>query len=481
MLYKVIEPSADYFGEPVFSQVKLSSRGLRGHDLNQFLKRASHEFVDFLKHAQFEPGEIPVHLLAIGSTEKYSSNRNGDGFREKICREFHPTFVKHARWFRSHLNKDNRKSYGTVKASAFNEAMSRIELLVLLNGNHQIAEKTGGLVADQEQEKLARGEDIPVSMACYVSHDVCSGCGNKARTRADYCDERKCVKYGGCRKNLGRTFEDGHTLHVDNPDPRFFDISAVVRPADRIAYTLYKAAHEQHLKSGAELAEEMGVTAPLGVLRDASNLPHTLISQLELLDQLTAVEKQASALHTPLDPLFFTTTYPVPSLRHYKLAHVLRALADVQAVMPLAQFLSLTAGGAVDATSLEKVASRVPGVFNRLANEPALENILEANNYLPGGEAPYREVRDWATKVAEDWSVAPERISHRLLRGAAAEASHRLRVAPIGEPQTLSEKRAEDLAREYALYQLGFLHAQRNHPQFAAISQLTLRGNQLTW
>ena len=72
-------------------------------------------------------------------------------------------------------------------------------------------------------------------MACRIPFDVCSGCGHKARTRAEYCKAATC-KYGGCHDNLGKIAADGHILHVDNPNPSFFDISNVFRPADRTAY-----------------------------------------------------------------------------------------------------------------------------------------------------------------------------------------------------------------------------------------------------
>ncbi len=75
-----------------------------------------------------------------------------------------------------------------------------------------------------------------VSHNCAIDYDVCNGCGNRAKTAKDYCGPDDCVKYGGCRDNLARTFDDGHTLAVDNYGCRWFDISHVIRPADRIAY-----------------------------------------------------------------------------------------------------------------------------------------------------------------------------------------------------------------------------------------------------
>lgn len=165
---KFISPSGWDFQQRIVTPVKVSSRGLFGTDRQEFLKTASHSFVDQLSNIKFAKDEVPVHLIALGSSEAYGPNRNGDGFKEAACRAYHPTFVKFAKFFRNHKNKAERGDpfYGVVKASAYNEEMRRVELLCALNSEKSAADRNGGFVADAELEKLARGEDIPVSMAC---------------------------------------------------------------------------------------------------------------------------------------------------------------------------------------------------------------------------------------------------------------------------------------------------------------------------
>lgn len=244
MFEKRIAVDTYTLGEPCAQIIKLAHDGLmRGNDLRGFLKRASHHVVDVLKKLAFSEGEIPIHLIAIGAGEFFGANRNGDWFSEQTCRDHHHTFVSKpvtkegAYWYRSHQNKDPLQSYGIVKASMFNDAMKRIELIVALNGTKEAAERNHGLVAEDEMQKLASNQAIPVSMACLVDYDVCSGCSNRARNRSEYCDEMTC-KYGGLKNNMSKIAEDGHMLYADNPSPRFFDISHVWRPADRIAHVL---------------------------------------------------------------------------------------------------------------------------------------------------------------------------------------------------------------------------------------------------
>lgn len=167
-MLKIVTADSWPFNEPAMQLVKFSSRGLRGSDLDSLVKRAGHAFANQLMDYRPQPGEIPVHMLAMGSTEAYGPNRNGDGFKEATCRRFHDTFVKSAKVYRHHKNTDPKISYGTVKCSTYNESMRRVELLLLLNATKEAAEKNDGFVADQEIEKLARGEDIPGSMACFT-------------------------------------------------------------------------------------------------------------------------------------------------------------------------------------------------------------------------------------------------------------------------------------------------------------------------
>jgi hypothetical protein len=495
-IVKLIAPGSYNFREPVAQLIKMSKRGLRGPDLGDFVKRASVQFIDKMASMQLAPGEVPVHLIALGAEEYFGFNRNGDGFKEAVCQKYHPTFVKYARWYRDHQNKDKSKGRGIIKASAYNGTMRRIELLVALNGTKEAADRNGGLVADEELEKLARGEDIPVSMACRVSHDVCSSCGNKAKSRAEYCGPEMC-KYGGCRDNLAKTFDDGYTLGVFNDDPAYFDISKVFRPADRIAYTLgmaKAAADYQALlkeaadtygaeRSSAVLAERMGVTAPLWLMADGPWADPRLTGQLKVANDLIALEDSIAAEKMPSqhDRAFAAEVQPtctdVPDVRTgpFKLAHVMTALAAERCLLPLESFLALLTGNETSVkTAADRVAERLPGVYNRLASDPGLENELRNNPYLPGGPAP-RRIRHWVLKHAAEWSLDRPSIVQRL------------QLSTLRRPRMLGNRRpmtkvamagnVDEMARHYALYQLGFLHANAAAPDAGFMKEMVVRSN----
>lgn len=492
---KLITPGSFNFHEPVAQQIKVSSRGLRGADLDAFVKRASVQFIDKLASMRLQSGEVPIHLLAVGAHEYYGSNRNGDAFREAVCREYHPTFQKYARWYRDHDNKDTKKGRGIIKASAYNGDMKRIELLVVLNATKEAADRNNGLVADEEMEKLAKGEDIPVSMACRVSYDECSGCGNKAKSRAAYCGPEMC-KYGGCKDNLAKTFDDGHTLSVFNPDPTFFDISKVFRPAERIAYTLgmaKTAADYQTLlkaaaatygegRSSTMLAEQLGVTPPLWLLADGPWTDPRVVGQLKVANQLISIEDRLAEQKCPHphSRAFLSVVQPpcsdLPDVRRgpFKLAHVVTALAAEKCMLPLDSFLALLTDSEHVKTAADRVADRLPGVYNRLASDPTLEQELRSNPYVPGGPAP-RRIKHWVLKHAAEWSLDRSSVVQRLqlstLRHATAPADPR----PMAKVATADS--SEELAKQYALYQLGFLQAHADDPDAGFMQEMVVRAN----
>jgi hypothetical protein len=394
-------------------------------------------------------------------------NRNGDGFKEAACRSYHNTFVtkpvtkEGAYWYKNHQNKNPLKSYGIVKASMFNEDMKRIELLVALNGTKEAAERNNGLVAEDEIEKLASGREIPVSMACKIARDQCSGCGNWARTRAEYCDETNC-KYGGLKNNMAKVAEDGHILHADNPHPNFFDISNVYRPADRIAYVLghAKVASHNRVMGGAELAEMWGLAHPLG---EADPSDPKLATLLKLAQDLAQIEEriQASpasmsddlsrALDTGLrrgqiDFSFIKTS----SARE----RAIGALTSSKISLSLEDFLKVNEK---NPDLAQKAAAYLPGVYTRLLSDPQAESLLlSTKEHLKEAQVGMHFLQ-WSEKHAADRSFGQSSVRLRMKRSAL----NSLAIPAPKYEKSASEKdpTCEAIAREYALYKLAFLAA----------------------
>ena len=469
-MLKIVEPRSQDLGDVVATLIKIGSRGrVIGHDRSILEKRAGAQILQEVDKITHEAGEQLIHLLAVGATEKFGHNRNGDGFRERALRRTHPTFVKYGRFYRDHLNKDPLKSYGIIKLSAYHEPMSRVELICALNTTKEAAERNGGLVADREMEKLAKGDDIPVSMACRVPYDVCSYCNNRAPTRKEYCDDIAyggTCKAGGLKRNIGRTVSvdgDAHQLHADNTEPTFFDISHVFRPADRIAYVsgmLQKAASAGHVVSGAELAEALGLTVPYTLLVD-QELPANAAAlvkaafQMAELEQTTRCENKALGFAASVQ-----SPIAMPPGGRTKFAQVLRALADRCALLPPRDFIRLVTDydEKQAAVAADVVACYLPGAFTRLTRDPQLGELMLNNPYVPAPSAT-PELHFWAEKQASVISLAEPYFTRRLhlaaLRGervGRGDVQQSEKLAAAGGP-------AAELAKQYCLYQLAFLQS----------------------
>lgn len=480
MMIKVIPPGSYSFGEHAVGLIKLASSGLRGNDLTALIKRAGHEFASKVKDLPRLPGEELVHLIALGATESVGPNRNGDGFKMACCRKYHTTFVKHARFYRNHKNKDPKISYGIVKLSMYNEPMKRVELLVSLNATKQAADRNGGLVADEEINKLAKGDEVGVSMACKVAYDVCSGCGNKAKNKDAYClgtDEGGHCKYGGLKNNIGIVHEDGHHLHADNPHPLFFDISRVFRPADRTAYIMGKVAHAG-VVSGAELAESLGVTAPFDLLED-TDFGGDVLGQIKIARELAARER--AYVPGDMDRAFARDPNSgvdgIEDFSHHQRSGVLKALATEKVALSVLDWLKLTTGASGEkcAEAAAEVEPCLPSVFNELLEDSSLTDLLR-NNPCKSAEVAPAAVKVWASKQAADYSLDRTKVQQRIWRSAVRQNElPRTRI----KSASASSEAARQLARQYGVYQIGFLHDLRDTPDLGLTMDLIIRQNRV--
>lgn len=481
-LTKIFSPSGWGWDMPTASLLKVGSdMKLRFHDRKAFEKRAgvsgAHIFGN-LDHVKFAQDEIPVHLIAVGAKEAWGANRNGDAFTEFMLKKAHDTFVKYAFWFRNHKNKPHLgdPKYGLVKASAYNPDMRRVELLCGLPTTKAAADRAGVLFPDKELEKLARDEDIAVSMACRVPFDVCSGCNNRAATRDDYCKEASC-RYGGCDKNLARLIKIGsdvHHLHVENDNPIFFDISNVWRPADRTAYAgradWVKAACDGGFfgEDGAKTAADLGVIAPMHVILAQDNLlpgewtPY-MTGLVKLARGLAALDQQpGSWASAEVRRAFAADMQPDLDLQALglnpdhpeKMAGALGALADQHVVLPLREFARMTKR----ADLADAAGKCMRGVYYRMMVDGSLEKRLANNPYAPAEKLATDRQRLAAAKVAPTHSLEKTAVARRCNLSAVRGKS-----TPDSNYTIWNEKTAHDsadvekLARDYACYKVAAL------------------------
>ena len=200
------------------------------------------------------PEGVYVLITALGAYEYWGVNRNGDAFpewslkglpppadvaeylagakfREKYGpfsvptgRYGHATFVTDAKAYILHVNSDPTRSVGDVIASAYNEHMHRVELVLFI---YEARDPDG-------VRMLREGRPTPFSMGAKLPFDACSICLNPARNRTQYCEH--------LRTQMNQILPDGRKVFTFNWFPRYFDISRVRVPADPSAWALRKVA-----------------------------------------------------------------------------------------------------------------------------------------------------------------------------------------------------------------------------------------------
>lgn len=192
--------------------------------------------------------KVAFYNRALGSFESFGVNRNGDGFARSELAANHDTFVKNANYFKHHVNKDPALSRGKPVASALNEQTDMVDLIIVADRDK----------CEDQIQALESGGRVPTSMGAKVAFDVCTICGNEAKTRAHYCEH---VKMGAFEPyGMTRVLPDGRVCGVMNPNPKFFDISDVIVGAAAESETLMKVAGHGHMViPSAALAEMLGL------------------------------------------------------------------------------------------------------------------------------------------------------------------------------------------------------------------------------
>jgi hypothetical protein len=243
-----------------------------GLDQDYLKKIASSNIFGDLSGLTIPKNHTAVHIIALGDEETFGPNRNADGFSRKDCINNHHYFKDIGHLFMNHKNNDPIHSVGNVLASGYNDQASRVELIVALDNN-----KCRSQVQD-----LASGKDLAFSMGSSVAHDVCSYCGHKAPTADKHCDHVK--------NYLNEVLDDGTKIYMKNPDPKFFDISIVHKPADRVAYMLKKLSNHETVP-GHELAQAYG-------LEKWSSAKFAMAHKLALMKKTTYGKGSAANLST---------------------------------------------------------------------------------------------------------------------------------------------------------------------------------------
>jgi hypothetical protein len=317
-MYKLID-SASFFreDEPIVTLIDLKKYTSGLEKL-----AADSSITAYVAELKPEEGYFYVHILALGASEFYGANRNGDSFPEDSLIKYHHTFVTSPGFiFRNHINKDPSIAIGKVVFSTFNVRMHRVEIIAAIDR----------VKGKDILERVEAGDFPSTSMACKTSYDECSICNNRAHTRAEYCTH--------LRNELGKIYPDGRKVTAINSAPlKFMEQSIVVRPADATSSILMKVASDSsftQVQSSAELAEIEGL---------GDNVMDKQADLSKLADLIKEIDGGLVVDADPeLDKLLAKTKDPkfalIPILKNFKLNDVLYSLGHL-GISPSLAFLA---------------------------------------------------------------------------------------------------------------------------------------------
>lgn len=417
---------------------------------------------EWARSIQPKQGKTYILVLAMGASEFYGPNRNGDAFRESELRKTHKTFETNAHVYKSHVNKDPAKAYGKVVKSFYNDDMHRVELVLEIDNAK----------APDVVEKINSGQSVAVSMGCKIKFDVCSICGNKAPTRADYCTH--------LRNELNKIYPDGRVVCADNPNPNFFDISIVWRPADKTGYMLKKIASDRkYLGGSAWLAEKNAARITLAKYLDKAAEIEKLVSghgmglgptKLEVPEDKLTKQWMKTVVPRIANSFTSVTDNDLEEISKHSLPKVLNSMSSMGLFLATPEFLDLIYIKLTGSKAPEGLASKLVDlqgdIFSMLAKHPEIAEDLIVSGVAPTGSEEVDS--DITSKLShyipsrsldENWIYSHEKLAH-------AKGSSVILPRGVNMPEV-----TKIAAYTYSVYIAGLLDALDN-PRYTKLASL---------
>jgi hypothetical protein len=241
----LLYPSIDEYGQHVFPIDLDRPAAIDG--LEKTASNLHPEVQAFIDDFKPMEGHTAFLIDALGS-DAYGENVNGDIFPADMLAHKgaygHKTFEKLAYPYYHHINKGEKYAYGPkVALSVWHEPMERVQLIAYWNDSK----------CDDIVERILGGEIVDVSMGCKVPYDECTYCGNRAKSRAQYCDHLK--------HDMRKLMPNGVRVAARNWYPKFFDISRVLRGAEKCSKFLMPVGVSFRRSSIKVASEETDLSA----------------------------------------------------------------------------------------------------------------------------------------------------------------------------------------------------------------------------
>lgn len=436
------------------------------HNVNTLTKAGA---VNDELRAEKTAGQTDALVIALGAYEGTGANRNGDIFKEAECLKHYKTFIKSGSKAadgkydgralnRHHKNKPTDPKYGNIKAAAYNPKMRRIELVIGLD-NDKCAE---------EIQKLAEGKQINVSMAAKVAYDKCTWCGHAAKTDNDRCKH--------VPKSLGEINKRGEMCSMENVDPKWFELSIVGRPADRIGMSLKLASDSNYIKNANDYKSLYpGFVAPddedttLRISKHASD-KRNLVKKLAALEKHIEGVIQAGPKNTKdkyvadqkskLNHGDDISDEAMSELRKFEPSKLLRALADQGIIFSPKDFIKYLFGSETAKNSgdlFSKVKKHLPSMFSDMEEDG--DDVVNEEKYEPSeSDMMPKGILNMVRNLFEDHSLFGAPSHGRIMKITIVKKMPTAQLHGKSSEKEISKEAAiKELTKQYAAYKIAAL------------------------
>lgn len=338
----------------------------------------------------------------------------------------------------SRLTRSEKVKRGGVKRSARCSAFAWAGF---------ICREVRGVVAKAVTDLTVYNLDVSGVDETYVAGGVavhnCTYCGNKAPSRKQYCFHAK--------KHMTEMLKSGHQVGVINYDMNFFDISEVVRRADRIALGLLKAASME--SEDGSLREVGSFDVPRELLPEDMAAFEPFIRKLSEIEKRISVGAIPAAMAAAVPDALTPEDAEAVEKAAGRVHDVLGDLADLGIVLPLDTFLRVAAPRDFKKLSafIPAAAAALPGVFTRMLDD----GDFDCSDYRLG-EDRYDKRSSVSDTFAASYASASidnepalRRATFRGISGSIP-AIKQAREGGGNQP-------AEAIARSFAKYKVAFL------------------------
>jgi len=301
----------------------------------------------------------------------------------------------------------------------------------------------------------------------FIVHN-CTWCGYEAK------DDRHRCKH--VPKELGEINKRGEMCSMDNIDPKWFELSIVGRPADRIGMSLKLASDNNYIKTANDYRELYpGFVAPddednyLRISKYASE-KRSLVRKLAAIEKhidgvieggpKNSKDKYLAEQKGKINHADGISESAMDELRKYEPSKLLKALADHGIVFSPEDFVKYTFG----AESLKntggmvgKMKKHLPSMFSDIEEDG--DDVINDEKYEPShSDIMPKGIMNIVRGLMDDHSLFDKPSHGRIMRITIVKKMPHAKLSGRSHEKEMPKEAAiKEIAKQYAAYKLAAL------------------------